>query len=71
MKRLTLLDDDGQPTGAGDTVEFCYGIPPVRVLAPVIERDNRLIALTPGNTPGECSLRSLRHFAESWYKQIK
>ena len=69
MKRLVLLDDDGEPTGAGDTVEFSYGIPPVRVVAPVIERDGRLVALTPGHTPVECKLRSLRYFVGSWYKQ--
>lgn len=69
MSRLVLFDDDGQPTYAGDTVAFSYGIPPVRVVAPVIERDGRLIALTPGHTPIECKLRALRYYAGCWYKQ--
>ena len=68
-RRLVLLDDDGEPVGAGDTVVFSYGIPPVHVVAPVVERDGRLVVLTPGHTPVEGKLRSLRYFVGGWYKQ--
>ncbi len=68
MKTLYLLDDDKNKTFAGDTVRFNYGIPPVKVDAQIIERDNKLIALTPGHTPNECNLRSLRRYVGNWYK---
>jgi hypothetical protein len=66
---IFLLDDDGERTTAGDTVMFSYGIPPVRVLAKIIERDERLIGLCPGHNPPEFNLRSLRRYVGSWYKQ--
>lgn len=68
MKTLYLLDDDKNKTFAGDTVRFNYGIPPVKVDAQIIERNNKLIALTPGHTPDECNLRSLRRYVGNWYK---
>ena len=69
MKTLSLLDNDGVPVKAGDTVGFSYGIPPVGVEARIVRRRNKLIALTPGHTPTECNLRSLRKYVGSWYKQ--
>jgi hypothetical protein len=69
LPRLVLLDDDRQPTQAGDTVGFNYGIPPVGVRAKIIRRGKSLIALTPGHTPAECNLRTLRKYVGSWYKQ--
>lgn len=69
LPRLVLLDDDRQPTWAGDTVSFNYGIPPVGVRAKIICRGNSLIALTPGHTPAECNLRTLRKYVGSWYRQ--
>jgi hypothetical protein len=68
VKRAILYDDDGQPTGNGDMIMFTYGIPPVRVVAPVVERSGRLYALTTGHTPPECNLRSLRRYVGNWYK---
>jgi hypothetical protein len=64
-----LLDDDRKRTTAGDTVCFSYGIPPVRVLAKIIERDGVLIGICPGHYPDEFKLRSLRKYVGSWYKQ--
>jgi len=63
-----LMDDDGVPVTAGDTIRFSYGIPPVVVEAKIIERDGRLVALSPGHTPAECKLRSLRNYVGNWYK---
>jgi hypothetical protein len=65
---MVLRDDDGKRVKAGDAVRFCYGIPPVAVVAQVVERGGRLIALTPGHTPEECSLRALRRAVGRWYK---
>jgi len=69
VKPLVLLDDDGKRTTAGDTVCFSYGIPPVKVLAKIIERDGVLIGICPGHYPDEFKLRSLRRYVGSWYKQ--
>ncbi len=66
---LVLRDDDGKRVQAGDSVRFCYGIPPVGVVAKIVERDGRLVALCPGHTPEECSLRTLRKHVGSWYKE--
>lgn len=66
---LVLLDDDRTPTRAGDTVCFNYGIPPIGVLAKVVQRGRSLIALTPGHTPAECNLLTLRKYVGGWLKQ--
>jgi hypothetical protein len=66
---LVLRDDDGKRVTAGDTVRFCYGIPPVAVVAKIVTCDGRLIALTPGHNPPECNLRTLRKHVGSWYKE--
>ncbi len=66
---LRLRDDDGEWVTAGDTVHFSYGIPPVGVDAPIIERNGKLIGLCPGHKPSEFNLRSLRRYVGSWYKQ--
>ena len=67
-KQLVLFDDDGVPVKAGDTVRFSYGIPPVVVDAPIVQRRGSLIALTPGHDPKECNLRSLRKQVSCWFK---
>lgn len=54
-------DENGELVQAGDWIRFSYGIPPVCVEARIIERDGRLIALTPGHNPAESSLRSLKN----------
>ena len=69
LKPLVLLDDDGKRTTAGDTVCFSYGIPPVRALAKIIERDGVLVGICPGHNPDEFKLRSLRRYVGDWYKQ--
>lgn len=66
---LRLRDDDGKWVAAGDAVRFAYGIPPVSVDAPIIEREGRLIGLCPGHNPPEFNLRSLRRYVGNWYKQ--
>ena len=69
LKPLVLLDDDGKRTTAGDTVCFSYGIPPVRALAKIIERNGVLVGICPGHNPDEFKLRSLRRYVGDWYKQ--
>lgn len=61
-KRRKFRDMDGREVKAGDVVGFSYGIPPVRVRAPVIERDGRLIALTEGHNPSECPVSQLKKY---------
>lgn len=62
-----VLDSDGREVRPGDTIYFAFGTPGVRVEAPVIEHDGRLIALTPECTPQECNLRALRRYVgEFW-----
>ena len=56
-----ILDEDGNHVEAGDVIRFSYGIPPVRVDAPIVERDGKLIAITKGHNPAESELRSLRY----------
>jgi hypothetical protein len=66
---LVYRDDDGQRVTAGDSVRFCYGIPPVAVVAKIVERGVRLVALCPGHNPAVCALRRLRRAVGSWYKE--
>jgi hypothetical protein len=65
---MKLKDDEGIPTGAGDTICFSYGIPPVPVKAKVIERGGKLIALCTGHNPPEINLRSLRKCVCHWWR---
>lgn len=67
--KITMLDDGKQPVSAGDTIEFCYGIPPVWVRAKLVKRGNKLIALTPGHNPKESNLRTLRRHVGGWFKR--
>ena len=66
-----MRDDDGVWVHAGDSVRFSYGIPPVRVIAPVVKRGKSLIVITDGHHPSECNLRSLRKYVGNWYKAMK
>jgi hypothetical protein len=68
LPRLVMLDDDGNRVSAGDSVRFSYGIPPVCVLAKLVQRGKQLIALTPGHNPTECNLRRLRKHVGGWFK---
>ena len=66
-KRKQILDDDGVAVTVGCVVNFCYGCPPVGVRAKVIERDGKLIALTPGHKPTSCPISELRRHVGSFY----
>lgn len=68
MKNSTSKDSDGKIVRAGDRIRFSYGIPPIVVVAEVVERDGVLIALTPGHNPDECKLRTLRRHVCEWFK---
>lgn len=68
-KPIRLRDDNGELVGAGDAVWFSYGIPPIPVIARIVERDGKLIGLCPGHNPSEFNLRSLRNYVGTWYKQ--
>ena len=68
MSATPILDDDKVPVSAGDSIMFRYGIPFVQVVAPIIERDGILIALTPDHSPRECELSKLRGYVGNWYK---
>ena len=62
-----IVDSDGVEVTAGCTIHFGYGIPPVPVMAPVIERNGVLIALTEGHKPAEVRVQSLkRHVGDFW-----
>jgi len=61
-KSNRILDLDGRVVQAGMSVRFSYGIPPVPVLAPVVDRDGVLVALTTGHHPAECELRKLERY---------
>lgn len=66
-RRRKILDDDGVEVVAGCTVHFGYGTPGVAVRAKVIDRDGRLIALTPGHNPTECPVDHLaRNVGNFW-----
>lgn len=61
-KRGPLVDEDGKPITAGCTIRFSYGIPPVAVVAKVVERDGVLVALTPGHTPSSARVDEITPF---------
>jgi hypothetical protein len=65
----SIKDSDGNKTTAGDKVRFTYGIPPVLVIGDVIERNSSLIVLTPGHSPSECNLRSLKRYVGEWFRE--
>lgn len=65
-----LRDSDGTEVSAGCTISFCYGIPPVGVIAPIVKRGRQLIALTPGHNPSECPVAELmEHVGDFWVLQ--
>lgn len=67
-----VVDGDGVEVVAGCEIRFAFGLPPVGVLALVIERDGALIALTPDHNPRECKVSELRrHVGEFWVRQQK
>jgi hypothetical protein len=70
-KQPFCIDDDGTRTYAGDSIRFSFGIPPTLVTAKIIERNGRLVALTPRHNPTECNLRRLRSCVGAWWKIAK
>lgn len=66
-----VFDDDGVEVTAGCVIHFGYGTPGVGVDAPVIERDGRLIALTPGHKPAECRVDQLAKYVGSFWVKRK
>jgi hypothetical protein len=68
MKKLEMFDADGDVVVAGDWIEFSYGIPPIGVMAEVVQRGGKLVALTPDHEPTVCSLDYLRKSVGEWYK---
>ena len=68
MKRKRkILDSDGIEVTPGCTIFFSYGIPPVGVRAPVIERDGELIAITKGHHPEEGKVSELEDLVGCFY----
>lgn len=67
MPARKIKDSDGVEVTAGCTISFGYGIPPVGVKATVIERDGKLIALTPGHKPAECRVSELKRHVGDFY----
>jgi hypothetical protein len=68
MKKRRTLDSDGNEVRAGDFISFSYGIPGVRVEAPVVEIDGKLIALTVGHNPSKIALSKLKQHVCLYYK---
>lgn len=63
-----MKDVDGVTIKAGDTIVFSYGIPPLRVEAPVVIENGKLVAITTGHNPPKCELRHLKKHVGSFYK---
>lgn len=68
MAKRIEKDGDGVEVKAGDRVYFSYGIPPVRVEGALIERDGKLIMPTPGHTPAEATLATIRRHTGGFWK---
>ena len=66
-----MKDSDGKIIKEGDTIIFSYGIPPLRVIAPIVMEDGKLVALTEGHNPSKCELRSLKKHVGNFYKVNK
>lgn len=62
------IDSDGERVKAGDSIQFSFGIPPVRVIAKVERIGSRLYAMTPDHNPKRCELGKLREYVGSFYK---
>jgi hypothetical protein len=61
-------DNDGRWVYAGDKIAFCYGIPPVTVIAQVYDKNGSLRIYCPKHNPEHASLRGLRRLIGSWTK---
>ena len=67
--RRKIKDDDGVEVTPGCVVCFAYGIPPVYVEAEVVDRNGKLILLTPGHSPKESTVAMLRRDFSFYVKQ--
>lgn len=63
-----FFDGDDEPVGEGDTISFTYGIPPVRVVGPVVRIRGELWVETPGHHPDRCKMSELREAVGDFYK---
>lgn len=63
-------DSDGNEIRAGDLISFSFGIPPIGVVARVVDRGGHLFALTPRYKPAECRLDHLRSHVGDFYKTM-
>lgn len=64
--RKPLKDSDGNLINADGHLHFGYGIPPVSVYAQVIERNGRLVALTPGHNPESAPVATIVRDFDCW-----
>lgn len=64
-----MKDDDGQEIKEGDVISFSFGIPPIRVIAPIVSKDGELFAITKGHNPAQCKLKLLRRYVGNFYKE--
>lgn len=71
MARRAIKDDWGNVIKAGDVISFSYGIPPVGVKAPVVEKDGILWALTPGHAPEQAKLSYIRKWFNIYKEKIQ
>lgn len=62
------IDSDGERVKAGDSIQFSFGISPVRVIAKVERIGSRLYAMTPDHNPKHCQLSKLREYVGCFYK---
>jgi hypothetical protein len=69
MNPAKSMDSDGETVHDGDYISFSYGIPPLVVVAKVIQKGKCLFALTPDHTPKECSLKKLKKRVGDFYKR--
>lgn len=65
---MDIKDGDGKIIKEGDVIYFSYGIPPVGVYAPVVSIKGKLVAITKGHKPEQCSLRELKRHVGIFYK---
>lgn len=67
MEWTGLVDMDGEDVYEGDILAFSYGIPPVKVHAPVEHKDGIFRVMTPGHNPESCPLHELEDVIGGFY----
>lgn len=71
IPKKKILDGDGIEVTDGCTVCFSYGIPPVHVVAPVIYKNGKLVAMTIGHSQAQCEVRHLEKHVGYFYVSRK